>query len=394
MLSFQNLANLFQILSYLILGFTLLSILHPLSNIRFKIYFHENDKNKKRILKCPHIKKGIFLPTIYLLSGTLQAIFGKFSKFHDTNIHFKEENLDLPCGGIIGMYWASQILESESSKTKAKKVVVIMVPGLTASFKEPYIRNISTEALENGYKVVVYHNRGNQVALTLPKEGYLDPVSDFEFAVDYVVKTHPDHTIFAVGHSLGANTLVNYLAKCKDKCPIKVAASVSNPFDFHKAGHGVKDTMFDGFLAQMMQNWARRNQDVLLNAPKYLDLNYELAMKATTLRGFDEQITRRIYGYPHYNDYYTGISSAFNIKDIKIPLLCLNSKDDPVLHHGSICIEECKQNENIILIVTHNGGHVGWFHGTFQPRRWYPKPVVEYLNVCFEELHHEGKIKH
>jgi len=57
MLSFQNLANLFQILSYLILGFALLSILHPLSNIRFKIYFHENDKNKKRILKCPHIKK-------------------------------------------------------------------------------------------------------------------------------------------------------------------------------------------------------------------------------------------------------------------------------------------------------------------------------------------------
>jgi len=48
------------------------------------------------------------------------------------------------------------------------------------------------------------------------------------------------------------------LAKFKDNCPIKVAASVSNPFDFHKAGNGVKDTMFDGFLAQMMQNWARR----------------------------------------------------------------------------------------------------------------------------------------
>jgi len=85
---------------------------------------------------------------------------------------------------------------------------------------------------------------------------------------------------------------------------------------------------------------------VLLNAPKHLDLNFgislidegekvmsaiELAMKATTLRGFDEQITRRIYGYPHYNEYYTGIASAVNIKDIKIPLLCLNSKDDPVL---------------------------------------------------------------
>ncbi len=36
--------------------------------------------------------------------------------------------------------WASQIVETESAKSKAKKVVVIMVPGLTASFKEPYIR--------------------------------------------------------------------------------------------------------------------------------------------------------------------------------------------------------------------------------------------------------------
>jgi len=43
----------------------------------------------------------------------------------------------------------------------------------------------------------------------LPKEGYLDPVADFEFAVNYVVKTLPDHTIFAIGHSYGANTLVN-----------------------------------------------------------------------------------------------------------------------------------------------------------------------------------------
>ena len=36
--------------------------------------------------------------------------------------------------------WASQLVETESAKSKAKKVVVIMVPGLTASFKEPYIR--------------------------------------------------------------------------------------------------------------------------------------------------------------------------------------------------------------------------------------------------------------
>ncbi len=39
----------------------------------------------------------------------------------------------------------------------------------------------------------------------------MDAVSDFQFAVDYVVKTHPDHTIFAVGHSYGANTLVNVI---------------------------------------------------------------------------------------------------------------------------------------------------------------------------------------
>lgn len=57
MLSYLNLADLLEVLSYLALGLTLASILYPLSNIRFKLIYHDNEKNKKRILKCPHIKK-------------------------------------------------------------------------------------------------------------------------------------------------------------------------------------------------------------------------------------------------------------------------------------------------------------------------------------------------
>jgi Lysophospholipase len=43
----------------------------------------------------------------------------------------------------------------------------------------------------------------------LPKTGYVDYIADFKYAVDYIRKKHPELTIFAIGHSYGANTLVN-----------------------------------------------------------------------------------------------------------------------------------------------------------------------------------------
>jgi len=244
---------------------------------------------------------------------------------------------------------------------------------------------MAKEALDKGYEVVVYHNRGNEVEMTLPEEGYLNPLEDFKAAVDAVKNKYPSHTLFAVGHSFGANTLVNYLGRYPEENPIKAAASIANPFDFLKASQGILDTVFDKYLAESLQTWAKRNQQVFLKAPQHLNLEYERALTVKSIRDFDEYLTRRLLGFSTHLEYYEAISSVRVLQNVNIPLLCMHSRDDPLLHESSIPIQESLKNENVTMVVTNHGGHVGWFHG-LRPKRWFPKPTVEFLNACYDEL--------
>lgn len=112
-------------------------------------------------------------------------------------------------------------------------------------------------------------------------------------------------------------------------------------------------------------------------------------MSVKSIRDFDELVTRRMLGFKNHIEYYEAISSARVLKNINIPLLCMHSKDDPVLHPSSIPIKEGLANDNITMLITNHGGHVSWFEGVFKPKRWYPKPTVEFLNACYDEIAEE-----
>lgn len=136
-------------------------LFYPQVRSKFRLYYKANGRNEKIIQRCPTIKQGFFFPTIYLGTGGLQAFFGGKSKYHDPNIEFDKEIIDLPDKAVIALHWGRFLKPKEHTPKHKKDAIVILVPGLTASSNEPYIRNISTEALENGYQVVVYHQRGN-----------------------------------------------------------------------------------------------------------------------------------------------------------------------------------------------------------------------------------------
>lgn len=39
------------------------------------------------------------------------------------------------------------------------------------------------------------------------------------------------------------------------------------------------------------------------------------------------------------------------------------------------------ENNQTIVLITPSGGHLGWVEGIFKLKRWYIKPVIEFLNV-------------
>jgi predicted alpha/beta-fold hydrolase len=92
-------------------------------------------------------------------------------------------------------------------------------------------------------------------------------------------------------------------------------------------------------------------------------LEKEKALKAKTIREFDDAITRISFDWPSVDEYYAKSSSSLSVPDIRVPTLVIQADDDPIAPiHATPC-QHLEANENCILVVTPTGGHLGWCSG-------------------------------
>lgn len=115
----------------------------------------------------------------------------------------------------------------------------------------------------------------------------------------------------------------------------------------------------------------------------------------TRLWEFDNTVTRLIGGssppFPlaSHTAYYIWASSHHALRDVQVPFLALNAADDPIVTVLPVDEEPEKFSPWIVFGVTQGGGHLGWFEeGSWpgQPRRWYRKPVLEWLKAMGEDV--------
>lgn len=192
--------------------------------------------------------------------------------------------------------------------------------------------------------------------------------------------------IYAVGWSLGANILVRYLGQESHHCPLSGAVSLCNPFDlviadedFHKGFNNIYDKALARSLRKIF------NKHALLFEDLHGEYNIPLAANAKTVRDFDQGLTRVSFGFKSVDDYYFNSSSSHSIPNVQIPLLCIQAANDPIAPSRGIPRKEIKENPHCSLIVTPQGGHLGWVAGDEAPfgAPWTDPVVMEFL----EHLH-------
>ncbi len=67
-----------------------------------------------------------------------------------------------------------------------------------------------------------------------------------------------------------------------------------------------------------------------------------------------------------------------------MPLFCLNSLDDPIVHRSLIPLSHALHNPNLLFATTHGGGHLGWLHGLNpfdQSGSWMEQLCVQYAHA-------------
>lgn len=346
-------------------------------NSKIQLYYNQNFQFKNVSLdKLTYLKDAHFIPTPYLLHPLLQALYNhKTSLFKSDAIplNFHREYIRLPdCGQIS--------LDTSFIDITSKRLLII-IHGLTGGSEMNYVRALVQEAHKEGFNALVFHNRGiNKTFLTTPEPFHGVKLDDFDFAMRHIRKKYHDFDFYAVGFSFGANQLIRYLG-IKDKQKyFKAAVAISLPFDLNQTVEKTDGTIYSRALVkQYIKNIILPNFEILKKSPH--NLNFEEILNAQNGKEFHSKFSIKLFGYKNVIEYLQAAEVTVEIlENITIPVLILNSKDDSVSIRSSIHLNALTKNENILYAETEKGGHVCWFTGT-KPRRWYPKPCIQFLNA-------------
>ncbi|KAI8997383.1 Alpha/Beta hydrolase protein [Pilobolus umbonatus] len=336
--------------------------------------------------QCPSLFHTPFSPTSYLYSGHLQTLYASFYKepVIDDDISYEREIVAFAKGGEAALDWVIP-----TTSLPEETPTVVLFHGITGDSDTNYIREllqIITRAPIN-YRAVVYNARGcGTHRITTPQLFNAAVTDDIREMLPYVQKkVGSDTPLIGIGFSLGSNILVKYLGEEQERTPFIAAISIANPFDLLVSGlildqHLFTRNVYSRGMANNLKEIFWRNKDVMA-ARK--DINQDEVMAAQTVRQYDEACVKKMSNYTTVNNYYRDGSCSRLIEHVRIPLLCINAEDDPIVSHQCIPYDEVRQNPYVVLVTTKQGGHLGWFEYFFKPTRWIHKPIIEYVIAMF-----------
>jgi predicted alpha/beta-fold hydrolase len=309
---------------------------------------------------------------------------------------------------------------------QSDKPTFLVSHGLNGGSTEPYILDLARRATKEGCTVAVMINRG---LMKTPIKGYESfhgaRTSDLGCTVDALnyalygntttttstttttttTKKKKKSKIIMVGFSMGGIIVANYTAKSKENNGIAGTLCFSGSICADKlllkncpsAQHSIK-------VWQPPLAWGLKASIVKPLMPKFVQRNITMedVENAHTVIDIDTDLVCKYHGYSSVHEYYednsaSGLGDTKGINRLmgtKVPLLAVHAIDDPIALYEVTLHNEISNTDNVMLLSTKHGGHIGWPTGWFPSKnRWnfmidiamdYASEIIE-INSCQEE---------
>lgn len=278
--------------------------------------------NPPKLLKNSHVN------TVY--SSLLRRI---------SSIDYQREVISTPDGETLDLDW----------KTFNQKKLIIYSHGLEGSSQGVYIRGMIRH-FQYDYDALAWNCRGCGDHSSNPHGFYNSGFShDLKTVITFVLENKDYQEINLVGFSMGGNITLKYLGE-NPSSPINKAVAISAPCDLHSSSIELRKKRNLIYNLNFLQSLKPK---VYQNPKTKFDQRLK---KTMTLYGFDEYFTAPHFGYQNAADYYQQASSVSLLKNITIPTLILNAKDDMFL--GPKCYPSA--SGKLHTLYPDHGGHLGF----------------------------------
>ena len=260
--------------------------------------------------------------------------------------------------------------------------LVILTHGLEGSSDREYMSAMVNEVNANGWDALAINLRGcGGTPNNLYSSYHSGKSDDLKRVVNYVVNNYSYHSIMLIGYSLGGNITLKYVGEegVEIHPTIKAAAAVSVPIMLHDSANELAKRANWIYMNRFVRKLSPKLKEKIKRFPQD-DLSPKVIKKMKTFYDFDSLYTAPAHGFNSAEDYWERSSSRPFIKDIHIPTLLINAKDDPFLAANCYPYEEAESNPNFYLLAPEHGGHVGFMSRIWEKESyWHEKEMMNFF---------------
>jgi predicted alpha/beta-fold hydrolase len=193
-------------------------------------------------------------------------------------------------------------------------------------------------------------------------------------------RIEPATVVYACGVSLGGSALVNWLGRSGKRAAATLtrAAAVSVPLDLMAAGRSTDRGANRIYASHFLQTLKPKALAMAARFPGLLDTS-RIAL-ARSLWQFDDLVTAPMHGFSGTADYWTRASSKPWLREVAIPTLVLNARNDPFIPAASLPVAS-EVARDVLLEQPAQGGHAGFPTGPMPGRLdWLPRRLIAFFD--------------
>ncbi len=313
----------------------------------------------------------------WLPDGHSQTLWRRFTP--SNSLHRRRQRVELQDGDFLDIDWVD-------AAGDASLPVILLLHGLCGCSASPYILSLQRLLQAQGYTSVAMNFRGCSGEINRLARAYHSGCSeDVEEVFQAVRLAVGQRGVVGVGFSLGGNVLLHWLARRPAGQDVIGAVAVSTPFALAYCsealntgmsklyGHYFRRRLVRDVTAKLayfrLQGWQEQAERLAALG----DLR-----RLRTLWEFDDQVTAPLHGFDGARDYYDRCSSGTLLRDIALPTVLIQSRDDPIIPARSLP-DPARLPGHIRLLLTPAGGHVG-FTSAHEPH-WLEQRILQAIQT-------------
>jgi hypothetical protein len=307
-----------------------------------------------------------FQPPWFLRNGHVQTILPVLLQ-RRVRVAFTRERLELPDGDFLDLDWLRQ----------GSQRLAILAHGLEGNSTQTYIRGMAAALAAAGWDSLAYNFRGcSGEPNRLPRAYHSGETEDLRAVIAHAVATYS--TIALVGFSLGGNVILKYLGEAPSHPAIRTAAAICAPIDLAACARKLDQHRSNRiYLRRFIVSLVDKIEAKATLFPDIVDATEARAMRS--FQEFDDRYTGPMHGFRDAEDYWTQSSARQFLRNISVPTLLLQPRNDPFLAPEAYPWPEAEANPHFYLETPDSGGHVGFLdlrHG-LQP--WSERRVAAFF---------------